>query len=34
MGGTFAEAEAEIRRSIENIEVACGILTMMQRYNL
>src|ERR1700691_150414 len=33
-GKTFAEAKAEMRRSIENVEVACGIPTMMQGYNL
>ena len=33
-GKTFAEARAEMRRSIENVEVACGIPTMMQGYNL
>ena len=33
-GKTFAEAVGEIRRGIENIEVACGIPTMMQGYNL
>jgi malonate-semialdehyde dehydrogenase (acetylating)/methylmalonate-semialdehyde dehydrogenase len=33
-GKTFAEAKAEIRRSIENVEVACGIPMMMQGYNL
>jgi malonate-semialdehyde dehydrogenase (acetylating)/methylmalonate-semialdehyde dehydrogenase len=33
-GKTFAEAKAEIRRGIENVEVACGIPTMMQGYNL
>src|SRR5579863_1175219 len=33
-GKTFAEAKAELRRSIENVEVACGIPTMMQGYNL
>ena len=33
-GKTFAEAKAEMRRSIENVEVACGVPTMMQGYNL
>ncbi len=33
-GKTFAEAKAEWRRAIENVEVACGIPTMMQGYNL
>ncbi|MFN0122360.1 MAG: CoA-acylating methylmalonate-semialdehyde dehydrogenase [Blastocatellia bacterium] len=33
-GKTLTEARAEIRRCIENIEVACGIPTMMQGYNL
>lgn len=33
-GKTFAEAKAEWRRGIENVEVACGIPTMMQGYNL
>jgi len=33
-GKTFAEAKAEMRRSIENVEVACGTPTMMQGYNL
>ncbi|HKW32650.1 MAG TPA: CoA-acylating methylmalonate-semialdehyde dehydrogenase [Candidatus Acidoferrum sp.] len=33
-GKTFAEAKAEMRRAIENVEVACGIPTMMQGYNL
>lgn len=33
-GKTFAEAKAEIRRGIENVEVACGIPLMMQGYNL
>lgn len=33
-GKTFAESKAEIRRGIENVEVACGIPTMMQGYNL
>jgi malonate-semialdehyde dehydrogenase (acetylating) / methylmalonate-semialdehyde dehydrogenase len=33
-GKTLAEAKAEMRRSIENVEVACGIPMMMQGYNL
>ncbi len=33
-GKTFAEAKAEMRRAIENVEVACGIPLMMQGYNL
>ena len=33
-GKTFNEAKAEMRRAIENVEVACGIPTMMQGYNL
>src|SRR5271167_2813477 len=33
-GKTFAEAKAEWRRAIENVEVACGIPMMMQGYNL
>ena len=33
-GKTFAEAKAEMRRTIENVEVACGIPTMMQGRNL
>jgi len=33
-GKTVAEAKAEMRRAIENVEVACGIPTMMQGYNL
>jgi malonate-semialdehyde dehydrogenase (acetylating)/methylmalonate-semialdehyde dehydrogenase len=33
-GKTFGEAIAEIRRGIENVEVACGIPLMMQGYNL
>jgi malonate-semialdehyde dehydrogenase (acetylating)/methylmalonate-semialdehyde dehydrogenase len=32
-GKTLAEAEAELRRGIENVEVACGIPTLMQGYN-
>ena len=33
-GKTFGEAKAEIRRGIENVEVACGIPMLMQGYNL
>src|ERR1700719_2593016 len=33
-GKTFAEGKAELRRAIENVEVACGIQMMMQGYNL
>src|SRR5213083_2306886 len=33
-GKTFAEAKAELRRAIENVEVACGIPMMMQGFNL
>ena len=33
-GKTFTEARAELQRGIENVEVACGIPTMMQGYNL
>ncbi len=33
-GKTFAEGKAELRRAIENVEVACGIPTMLQGYNL
>jgi malonate-semialdehyde dehydrogenase (acetylating)/methylmalonate-semialdehyde dehydrogenase len=33
-GKTVGESRAEIRRAIENVEVACGIPTMMQGYNL
>jgi len=32
-GKTLAEAEAELRRGIENVEVACGIPTLIQGYN-
>lgn len=32
-GKTFGEATAEIRRGIENVEVACGMPAMMQGYN-
>ena len=33
-GKTLIEAKAEVRRGIENVEVACGIPTLMQGYNL
>jgi malonate-semialdehyde dehydrogenase (acetylating)/methylmalonate-semialdehyde dehydrogenase len=33
-GKTFAEAKGEMRRAIENVEVACGIPTQMQGRNL
>src|SRR5687767_11504213 len=33
-GKTLAEARAEVTRALENIEVACGIPTLMQGYNL
>src|SRR5208283_3616960 len=33
-GKTLGEARAELRRGIENVEVACGIPVMMQGYNL
>src|SRR5260370_20525541 len=33
-GKTLAEAKAELRRAIENVEVACGIPMMMQGYHL
>src|SRR5262249_25685410 len=33
-GTTLSEAKAELRRAIENVEVACGIPMMMQGYNL
>ncbi len=33
-GKTLAESRAELRRAIENVEVACGIPTLMQGYNL
>src|SRR6056297_552963 len=32
-GKTFAEAKGEIRRGIENVEVACGAPTLMQGTN-
>jgi malonate-semialdehyde dehydrogenase (acetylating) / methylmalonate-semialdehyde dehydrogenase len=33
-GKTIAESRAELRRGVENVEVACGIPTLMQGYNL
>jgi malonate-semialdehyde dehydrogenase (acetylating)/methylmalonate-semialdehyde dehydrogenase len=33
-GKTLAESRGELRRAIENIEVACGIPVLMQGYNL
>jgi len=33
-GKTLTEARAELQRGLENIEVACGIPTLMQGYNL
>ena len=33
-GKTLAEARAEMRRAIENVEVACGIPMLLQGYNL
>src|SRR5574340_5433 len=33
-GKTLAEARGELRRGIENVEVACGIPILMQGYNL
>jgi malonate-semialdehyde dehydrogenase (acetylating) / methylmalonate-semialdehyde dehydrogenase len=33
-GKTLGEGKAELRRAIENVEVACGIPMMMQGYNL
>src|SRR6202021_2480195 len=33
-GKTFGEAKAEMRRGIENVEVACGGPLMMQGYNM
>jgi malonate-semialdehyde dehydrogenase (acetylating)/methylmalonate-semialdehyde dehydrogenase len=32
-GKTLAESHGELRRAIENVEVACGIPTLMQGYN-
>lgn len=33
-GKTLTESRGELRRAIENVEVACGIPTLMQGYNL
>jgi malonate-semialdehyde dehydrogenase (acetylating)/methylmalonate-semialdehyde dehydrogenase len=33
-GKTLGESRAELRRAIENVEVACGIPTLLQGYNL
>jgi malonate-semialdehyde dehydrogenase (acetylating)/methylmalonate-semialdehyde dehydrogenase len=33
-GKTLGESRAELRRGIENVEVACGIPVLMQGYNL
>lgn len=33
-GKTLAESRGELRRAIENVEVACGVPTLMQGYNL
>lgn len=33
-GKTLAESRGELRRAIENVEVACGIPTLMEGYNL
>lgn len=33
-GKTLTEAKAEVRRAIENVEVATGVTTLMQGYNL
>ena len=33
-GKTLEESKGELRRAIENVEVACGIPTLMQGYNL
>jgi malonate-semialdehyde dehydrogenase (acetylating) / methylmalonate-semialdehyde dehydrogenase len=32
-GKTYAESEAELRRGIENVEVACGMPSLIQGYN-
>jgi len=32
-GKTYAESAGEVRRAIENVEVACGIPILMQGYN-
>ena len=34
MARLLTEAKGELRRAIENVEVACGIPMMMQGYNL
>ncbi|TAM83994.1 MAG: CoA-acylating methylmalonate-semialdehyde dehydrogenase [Acidobacteria bacterium] len=33
-GKTVAESRGELRRAVENVEVACGIPSLMQGYNL
>jgi malonate-semialdehyde dehydrogenase (acetylating) / methylmalonate-semialdehyde dehydrogenase len=33
-GKTFVEAKAEMKRAVENVEVACSIPSLMQGYNL
>jgi malonate-semialdehyde dehydrogenase (acetylating)/methylmalonate-semialdehyde dehydrogenase len=33
-GKTLKESQGELQRAIENVEVACGIPTLMQGYNL
>jgi len=33
-GKTLGESRGELRRGVENVEVACGIPTLMQGYNL
>ncbi len=33
-GKTMVESRAELRRAIENVEVACGVPSLMQGYNL
>jgi len=33
-GKTLAESRGELRRAVENVEVACGIPSLMQGYNL
>jgi malonate-semialdehyde dehydrogenase (acetylating)/methylmalonate-semialdehyde dehydrogenase len=33
-GKTLAESRGELRRAVENVEVACGIPALMQGYNL
>ena len=33
-GKTLAESRGELRRAVENVEVGCGIPTLMQGYNL